>query len=532
MNPQQDERAQDERRAVVDGDPLGTASRSAAAHTDAARRSAASSDAASDVVDTSFVGWVDARLPIRDFWHRHMSGYRVPRNLNFWYVFGSLATLVLVIQYVSGLFLTMHYKPDAGLAFASIDRIMREVRWGWLIRYAHTTGASLFFVVLYLHVFRGLLYGSYRRPRELVWLVGCLTFLLVMAEAFFGYLLPWGQMSYWGAQVIVNLFSAIPGVGETIATWIRGDATVSDATLNRFFALHVVAVPIALLVIVALHLTTLRQVGSNNPDGIDLPRGDDAASVAAREADTLPFHPYFVVKDVLAAGVFLLIFAIIVFYAPTMHGYFVEPINALPANPLRTPDDITPIWYFMPFYAILRAVTTPFQWGMVVVAAAWGLTGLFAGRGPSTAGTQTRPTRRGGIVRAVIALLLIAALLSTQAKLWGVVLMLGAVCVWCAVPWLDRAPVRSIRYRPLHQRLWYGAVAVAFVGLGILGGLPAGGRVTALSQLAACVYFAFFLGMPWWSARGPFRALPTRLSGGTVVMTGQARDAGKVGAPR
>ncbi len=514
MNAHRDNESQDDGRFPVEDDAL----------------HAAPDAAASDAVDASFLGWVDARLPIRAFWRRHMSAYRVPRNLNFWYVFGSLATLVLVIQYVSGLFLTMHYKPDAGLAFASIDRIMREVRWGWLIRYAHTTGASLFFVVLYLHLFRGLLYGSYRRPRELVWLVGCLTFLLVMAEAFFGYLLPWGQMSYWGAQVIVNVFSAIPWVGEGIATWIRGDVTVSDVTLNRFFALHVVAVPIALLLIVALHLTTLRQVGSNNPDGIDLPRGDDAVSVAAREADTLPFHPYFVVKDVLAAGVFLLVFALIVFYAPTMHGYFVEPINALPANPLRTPDDITPIWYFMPFYAILRAVTTPFQWGMVVVAAVWGVAGLFPSRRASLPATTAR--RVGGRVRAVLALLLIAALLSTQAKLWGVVLMLGAVGVWCAVPWLDRAPVRSIRYRPFHQRLWYGAVAVAFVGLGVLGGLPTGERVTVLSQCAACVYFAFFLGMPWWSARGPFRMLPTRLSGGASETVGRARNAGEAGGAR
>ena len=512
MNPHRDEVPQN------DGRPLAE---------DAGRKTL-DSESISHVVDASFIEWVDARLPVRAFWRRHMSEYRVPRNLNFWYVFGSLATLALVIQYVSGLFLTMHYKPDAGLAFASIDRIMREVRWGWLIRYAHTTGASLFFVVLYLHLFRGLLYGSYRRPRELVWLVGCLTFLLVMAEAFFGYLLPWGQMSYWGAQVIVNLFSAIPGVGEAVTTWIRGDATVSDVTLNRFFAFHVVAVPIALLLIVLLHLTTLRQVGSNNPDGIDLPRGDDAASVAAREADTLPFHPYFVVKDVFAAGVFLLVFAVIVFYAPTMHGYFVEPINALPANPLRTPDDITPIWYFMPFYAILRAVTAPVQWGMVAVAAVWGVTGLFVGRRSSVVHKEAMTSlRRGGIVRAIVALLLIAALLSTDAKLWGVVLMLGAVGVWCAVPWLDRGPVRSIRYRPMHQSLWYGAVAVAFIGLCVLGCLPAGGLVTVLSQLAACGYFAFFLGMPWWSTRGPFRAVPTRLT-----VAGRASDAGDAGAQR
>ncbi|WP_347556801.1 cytochrome bc complex cytochrome b subunit [Robbsia sp. KACC 23696] len=480
--------------------------------------------------DAGIVGWIDARLPVRAFWRRHMSGYRVPRNLNFWYVFGSLASLVLVIQYVSGLFLTMHYKPDAGLAFASIERIMREVRWGWLIRYVHTTGASLFFVVLYLHLFRGLIYGSYRRPRELVWVVGCLTFLLVMAEAFFGYLLPWGQMSYWGAQVIVNLFSAIPGVGGAIATWIRGDATVSDATLNRFFALHVVAVPILLLLIVVLHLTTLRQVGSNNPDGIDLPRGDDAASVATREADTVPFHPYFVVKDVLAAAVFLFLFALIVFYAPTMHGYFIEPNNAIPANPLQTPDDITPVWYFMPFYAILRAVTEPFQWGMVVVAALWGLTGLLAlGRRSASRQAVAIGRHRRGVVRAMLALLLIAALLSTEAKLWGVVLMLGAVGVWCAVPWLDRAPVRSIRYRPLSQRVWYGAVALAFLGLGVLGGLPSGGVVTSLSQLGCCVYFAFFLGMPWWSARGRCLPLPARLSDGD---SDRMIPAGKGGKPR
>lgn len=473
----------------------------------------------------ALIDWVDARLPVRAFWRKHMSHYRVPRNLNFWYVFGSLATLVLVIQYVSGLFLTMHYKPDAGLAFASIDRIMRDVRWGWLIRYVHTTGASLFFVVLYLHLFRGLLYGSYQRPRELVWLAGCLTFLLVMAEAFFGYLLPWGQMSYWGAQVIVHLFSAIPGVGEGFATWLRGGATISDATLNRFFAFHVVAVPIALLLIVGLHLTTLRQVGSNNPDGIDLPSGEGAASRAAREADTLPFHPYFVVKDLLAAALFLLLFAVIVFYAPTMQGYFVEPLNALPADPLSTPEDITPVWYFMPFYAVLRAVTEPFQWGMTAVAAMWGVSGLLTGKRVSG-----KDGRRCAIRRAVIALLLAAALLSTQAKLWGVLLMFGAVGVWCVVPWLDRSPVRSIRYRPLHQRVWYGAVAMAFVGLGILGGLPAGGAVTVLSQAAVCVYFAFFLGMPYWSVRGPFQPVPTRLVSGDGGSAAHARDPGNTEA--
>ncbi|MCY0388367.1 cytochrome bc complex cytochrome b subunit [Robbsia sp. Bb-Pol-6] len=483
--------------------------------------------------------WIDARFPLSALWRRHFTGYRVPRNLNVWYVFGSLAMLVLVIQFVSGLFLTMHYKPDAALAFDSVERIMRDVPWGWLIRYVHSTGASLFFVVLYLHLFRGLIYGSYRKPRELVWLVGCLSLLCMMAEAFFGYLLPWGQMSYWGAQVIVNLFSAIPGIGPGLATWIRGDFVVSDVTLNRFFAFHVIAVPLLLALVVALHLSTLRQVGSSNPDGIDIvpaapgEPGGEAPDVTAQgvtaqgvtaqgvtaqgDADTLPFHPYFVLKDLLAAALFLTLFAAIVFFAPTMGGTFLEANNFVPADTLHTPADIAPVWYFTPFYAMLRATTEDFKIVLMIAAGAWGLLGVRrradgGNRAGAPAGAGAAARAKRPWMRPAVALVLILAMSVTEARLWGVILMAGAVLVLFFLPWLDRGPVRSIRYRPRGQIAAYGALVVAFVALGVIGTRPPDALATLLAQACTLVYFGFFLGMPWWSPRGRFRAEPARIT--------------------
>jgi len=312
------------------------------------------------------IGWVDSRLPVIEFWEAHLSKYYAPKNFNFWYFFGSLALLVLVIQIVTGIFLTMHYKPDAELAFASVEYIMRDVNWGWLVRYMHSTGASAFFVVVYLHMLRGLMYGSFKEPRELIWLFGMMIYLCLMAEAFMGYLLPWGQMSYWGAQVIVNLFGTIPLIGDDLALWIRGDYVVSDATLNRFFALHVIAVPIVLLGLVVAHIAALHTVGSNNPDGVEIKKNKGADGVPL---DGIPFHPYYTVKDVVGVVVFLFIFALVVFFAPEMGGYFLEHANFEPANPLATPEHIAPVWYFTPFYTVLRAIPNPF-WGVVAMFAA------------------------------------------------------------------------------------------------------------------------------------------------------------------
>ncbi len=280
------------------------------------------------------LAWVDARFPLTATWKAHLSEYYAPKNFNFWYYFGSLALLVLVIQIVTGIFLTMHYKPDANLAFASVEYIMRDVPYGWLIRYAHSTGASAFFIVVYLHMFRALLYGSHRKPRELIWIFGVLIYLALMAEAFFGYLLPWGQMSYWGAQVIVNLFAAIPIIGEDLSIWIRGDYVVSDATLNRFFAFHVIALPLVLLGLIAAHIVALHEVGSNNPDGVEIKKKKDEQG---RPLDGIPFHPYYTVKDILGVVVFLIVFTAILFFAPEMGGYFLEANNFIPADPLKTP---------------------------------------------------------------------------------------------------------------------------------------------------------------------------------------------------
>ena len=381
-----------------------------------------------------------------------MAEYYAPKNMNFWYYFGSLALVVLVIQILSGLFLTMNYKPSSAEAFGSVEYIMRDVEWGWLIRYIHSTGASMFFIVVYLHMFRALLYGSYQKPRELLWIFGMLIYFVLMAEGFFGYLLPWGNMSYWGAQVIVSLFGAIPVVGDSLTEWIRGDFYISDVTLNRFFALHVVAIPFALVFLVIAHLMALHEVGSNNPDGVEIKKvkGPDGIPL-----DGIAFHPYYTVKDMVGLGVFLILFALIVFFAPTMGGYFLEYANFEPANALQTPPHIAPVWYFTPFYAILRAV-------------------------PS--------------------------------KPIGAALMGIAVVLFVFLPWLDRGKVKSIRYRgPLFKFFLY-SFAISFVALGYLGLQAPTPAYTMAARFFTVIYFAFFLLMPWYSSIDKTKPVPTRVT--------------------
>jgi ubiquinol-cytochrome c reductase cytochrome b subunit len=389
---------------------------------------------------TNLLGWVDARFPLTQMWEEHLSKYYAPKNFNFWYFFGSLALLVLVIQIVSGIFLTMNYKPDAQLAFGSVEYIMRDVDWGWLIRYIHSTGASAFFIVVYLHMFRALMYGSYKQPRELIWLFGMFIYLCLMAEAFMGYLLPWGQMSYWGAQVIVNLFGAIPGFGPDLALWIRGDYVISDATLNRFFAFHVAAVPLVLLMLVVAHILALHEVGSNNPDGVEIKKrkGPDGIPL-----DGIPFHPYYTVKDIAGVAVFLIVFAIVVFYAPEMKGYFLEHANFIPADPLKTPVHIAPVWYFTPFYTVLRAVPDPFL---------------------------------------------------------GVLAMGSAVAVLFVLPWIDRHPTKSLRYRSTLHKINLVVFAVVFIILGMLGTSPATPLLGDLAVRFSEVYFLFFISL-WYGSR-------------------------------
>jgi len=405
---------------------------------------------------TQVMDWVDARFPASKMWKEHLSEYYAPKNFNFWYFFGSLALLVLVIQIVTGIFLTMNYKPDAGLAFTSVEYIMRDVNWGWLIRYMHSTGASAFFVVVYLHMMRGLMYGSYKKPRELVWIFGMLIYLCLMAEAFFGYLLPWGQMSYWGAQVIVNLFSAIPFVGEDLALWIRGDYVIADATLNRFFAFHVIAVPLVLVGLVVAHIIALHEVGSNNPDGVEIKKNKDERGIPR---DGIPFHPYYTVKDIVGVGVFLMFFAAVVFFAPEMGGFFLEHPNFEPANPLKTPEHIAPVWYFTPFYAILRAV-------------------------PSMGGSAFP----------------------------GVAAMGLAVVILFFLPWLDRNPVKSIRYRGWQYKVALALFVVAFVVLGYLGMMPADPVKTLIAQICTAIYFAFFLFMPIYTKMEKNKPVPERVT--------------------
>ncbi|WP_119292492.1 cytochrome b [Azohydromonas sediminis] len=446
-----------------------------------------------------FMNWVDNRFPASKLWNDHMAQYYAPKNLNFWYFFGSLSLLVLVIQIVTGIFLVMHYKPDAELAFASVEYIMRDVPGGWIIRYMHSTGASAFFIVVYLHMFRGLLYGSYRKPRELIWIFGCAIFLCLMAEAFFGYLLPWGQMSYWGAQVIVNLFAAVPFVGEDLALLIRGDYVVSDATLNRFFSFHVIAIPLVLLGLVVAHIIALHEVGSNNPDGIEIKAKKDANG---KPLDGIPFHPYYTVHDIVGVSVFLMIFTAIIFFAPEMGGYFLEFNNFIPADPLKTPAHIAPVWYFTPFYSMLRATTDVFVNVLVVVIAIAAVLAVLVG-GLSGKG------KLAAIVGAVVG---IALLKIFDAKFWGVVVMGGAVIILFFLPWLDRSPARSIRYRPTWHKYLYAAFVVFFVVLGYLGIKPPSDVGTLVSQIGTLFYFAFFLLMPWWTRIGEFKPVPDRVA--------------------
>ena len=400
--------------------------------------------------------WVDYRLPYRGFVKAHLTEYYAPKNFNFWYYFGSLALVMLVIQIVSGIFLAMSYQPDGERAFASVEYIMRDVEFGWLIRYIHSTGASFFFIVIYLHMMRALMYGSYRNPRELLWIVGMIIYLMLMAEAFMGYLLPWGQTSYWGAQVIVNLFSTIPFIGEDISVLIRGDYAISGVTLNRFYALHVVALPLLILGAVFLHLAALHTHGSNNPDGIEIKAHKDESG---KPVDGIPFHPYYTVKDSFGVVVFLALFCPVVFFAPEMGGYFLEHANFVPADPLKTPEHIAPVWYFTPYYAILRAV-------------------------PPYFGTQ----------------------------IWGVLAMGLAIVVFFALPWLDRSPVKSIRYKGAYTKIALACFVVTFIALGALGALPPSDGRQLAAQILTVSYFAFFFLMPWYSRAEKCRTPPDRVS--------------------
>lgn len=400
--------------------------------------------------------WVEYRLPYRDFVRNHLTQYWAPKNFNFWYYFGSLALIVLVIQIVSGILLTMNYKPDAAKAFDSIEYIMRDVNFGWLIRYVHSTGASMFFVVIYLHMLRAMLYGSYRNPRELLWIIGMIIYVLLMAEAFMGYLLPWGQTSYWGAQVIVNLFATLPVIGEDVSVFIRGDYAISDVTLNRFFALHVVALPLLLLGLVFLHLAALHTHGSNNPDGIEIKLQKDESG---KPKDGIAFHPYYTIKDSFGFVVFLAFFTPIVFFAPELNGYFLEFANFVPADALKTPEHIAPLWYFTPFYSILRAVPPFFN-----------------------------------------------------TQVWGVLAMGASIGVFFLLPWLDRSPVKSIRYKGVYTKIAMVLFGISFIVLGVLGTLPPTDLRQILAQVFSVVYFAFFLLMPWYSKAEKCKPVPERVS--------------------
>ncbi len=444
------------------------------------------------------LAWVDSRFPLTSSIKAHLTEYYAPKNLNFWYFFGSLAIVVLALQIITGIFLVMNYKPDAAKAFESVEYIMREVPWGWLIRYMHSTGASMFFVVVYLHMFRGLIYGSYRKPRELIWVFGCAIFLCLMGEAFFGYLLPWGQMSYWGAQVIVNLFSAIPFIGPDLSLWLRGDYVVGDATLNRFFAFHVIAIPLVLIGLVAAHIIALHEVGSNNPDGVEIKENLDANG---HPVDGIPFHPYYTVHDVFGLGVFLMIFACIVFFAPEMGGYFLEANNFIPANPLQTPPHIAPVWYFTPFYSMLRATTTNFLLPLWIFLAV--ILGMFA---------KSSSDKKVKGACAAIAVVLAAGFYMFDAKFWGVVIMGGSVVIMFFLPWLDKSPVKSIRYRPQFHKYIYGVFVVSFVILGYLGIEPPSPVFEKISQVCTIYYLGFFLAMPFWSKLGTFKQVPTRVT--------------------
>ena len=442
--------------------------------------------------------WVDNRFPATKMYKEHMSEYYAPKNFNWWYIFGSLSLLVLVIQIVTGIFLTMHYKPDAGVAFASVEYIMRDVPWGWLVRYMHSTGASAFFVVVYLHMYRGLIYGSYRKPRELVWVFGCAIFLCLMAEAFMGYLLPWGQMSYWGAQVIVNLFAAVPFIGPDLALLIRGDYVVGDATLNRFFSFHVIAVPLVLLGLVVAHIIALHEVGSNNPDGVEIKAKKDAKT--GLPLDGIPFHPYYSVHDIFGVGIFLMVFSAIIFFGPELGGYFLEYNNFIPADPLKTPQHIAPVWYFTPYYSMLRATTDTMVNVLCVIVGLAGVVSFLGLKG------------KGKVIAAVAAVVAIVLLKTFDAKFWGVLVMGGAVVILFFLPWLDNSPVKSIRYRPSWHKWLYGIFVILFVVLAYLGIQPPSETGTLIAQIGTLYYFGFFLLMPWWSAIGSFKPVPDRVT--------------------
>jgi ubiquinol-cytochrome c reductase cytochrome b subunit len=401
---------------------------------------------------SNLMTWIDDRFPATKMWNDHLAKYYTPKNFNFWYFFGSLALMVLVIQIISGIFLTMHYKPDGEMAFASVEYIMRDVPYGWLIRYIHSTGATAFFVVVYLHMLRGLMYGSYKKPRELIWLFGMFIYLALMAEAFMGYLLPWGQMSYWGAQVIISLFSAIPVIGDDLTLWIRGDFVIGDATLNRFFALHVIALPFVLVFLVVAHILALHEVGSNNPDGVEIKKTKDANGIPL---DGIPFHPYYSVKDIVGVVVFLFFFSVVLFYFPDGGGYMLEHANFIASDPLKTPEHIAPVWYFTPFYAILRAVPD---------------------------------------------------------KLMGVGAMGGAIVVLFFLPWIDRCKVKSIRYRSGIFKANLIMFCVSFVVLGWLAMQPVTETITFLSRLFSVLYFAYFLILFITSKNESTKPVPDRVT--------------------
>jgi ubiquinol-cytochrome c reductase cytochrome b subunit len=408
----------------------------------------------------SMMEWIDSRFPLTSTWKAHLSEYYAPKNFNFWYYFGSLAMLVLVNQLLTGIFLTMNYKPDASMAFGSVEYIMRDVDFGWLIRYMHSTGASMFFVVVYLHMFRGMMYGSYRKPRELLWLIGMGIFFVLMMLAFTGYILPWGQMSYWGAQVIISMIGAIPVVGQTLSNWILGDFMLSDAALNRFFAYHVVTLPVLLVTLVFVHIIALHEVGSNNPDGIEIKANKDP--VTHIPVDGIPFHPYYSVKDIVGVVGFLIVFCGIIFFMPEMGGYFLEYNNFIPANTLQTPDHIAPVWYFTPYYSMLRAVTVNFLW--------------------------------------------------IDAKIWGIILMGGSVAIFALLPWLDRSPVKSIRYKGPIFKTALTLFVISVLVLGWLGTKSPTPLYTLLAQIFTVIYFAFFVLMPWYSKIDKTKPVPTRLT--------------------
>jgi ubiquinol-cytochrome c reductase cytochrome b subunit len=412
-----------------------------------------------------FLNWIDARLPVVNAFEKHMSKYYAPKNFNFWYIFGVLSMVVLVNQLLTGIWLTMNFNTSAEGAFASVEYIMRDVDYGWILRYMHSTGASAFFVVVYLHMFRGLMYGSYQKPRELIWIFGMTIYLVLMAEGFMGYVLPWGQMSYWGANVIVSLFGAIPVVGDDLMVWIQGDYLISGATLNRFFALHVIALPLVLVFLVVLHILALHEVGSNNPDGIEIKKNKDANGVPL---DGIPFHPYYTVHDLVGIVVFLFVFCFVIFFMPEMGGYFLERPNFEEANNLKTPDHIAPVWYFTPFYSMLRAVTYP--------------------------------------------------LFGFDAKMWGAIVMGLAIAILFVLPWLDRSPVRSMRYKGWYSRIGLLLFVASFIILGVLGTMIATGPRTALAQVCTAYYFLYFLAMPWYTSREKTTQPPARVTGRFITI--------------